>query len=73
MLSNSHHRLYVTQPFFTLENYSSNLYYWADYIEIDTTSIEGFYEFDGVGDNSDAFPNDSNETVDSETIHTCIC
>ena len=43
MLSNS--QLYVTQPFFTLENYSSNLYYWADYIEIDTTSIEGFYEF----------------------------
>mgnify|MGYP001325003065 CR=1 FL=1 len=43
MLSNS--QLYVTQPFFTLENYSSNLYYWADYIEIDTTSLEGFYEF----------------------------
>ena len=37
MLSNI---LYVTQPFFTLENYSSNLYYWADYIErINTTSL----------------------------------
>lgn len=43
MLSNS--ELYISQPFFTLENYSSDLYYWADYIEIDTTSLNGFYEF----------------------------
>jgi hypothetical protein len=41
MLSNS--LLYASQPFFTLENYSSDLFYWADYIEIDT--IGGFYEF----------------------------
>ena len=43
MLSNS--QLYALQPFFNLENYSSDLYYWADYIEIDTTSLDGFYEF----------------------------
>jgi len=43
MLSNS--ELYASQPFFTLENHSSDLYYWADYIEIDTTSLDGFYEF----------------------------
>ncbi|MGB1898582.1 MAG: hypothetical protein ACPHRB_07085 [Candidatus Poseidoniaceae archaeon] len=43
MLSNS--QLYALQPFFNLENYSSDLYYWADYIEIDATSLEGFYEF----------------------------
>ena len=43
MLSNE--ELYPSQPFFSLENYSFNLFYWADYIQIDTTSLIEFYEF----------------------------
>ena len=43
MLSNE--ELYPHSHFSSFENYSFNLFYWADYIEIDTTSLIEFYEF----------------------------
>ncbi len=43
MLSNS--AVYPGQPSFTIANYSLGLYYWADFVELDTNAISGAFEF----------------------------
>ena len=43
MLSNS--AVYPGQPSFTIENYSLGLYYWADFIDLDTIALSGAFEF----------------------------
>ena len=43
MLSNS--AVYPGQPSFSIENYSLGLYYWADFVELDTTALSGAFAF----------------------------
>ena len=43
MLSNE--AQYAGQPSFQLENYSFDLYYWSDYVMLDTEDVEAMYEF----------------------------
>ena len=43
MISNE--ALYTNQPYFNIANYSLGLYYWADFVDLETTSIDGMFEY----------------------------